>query len=661
MKKIIRKPEWSTVLVIASLLLTVVLESLSRQSLTGGFQFAFTHPWRFLFNALIVLDTLTLSAFFRRRLFVFCTIALVWLTCGVANCVMVGFRTLPFTIIDLTLLKDAIKLFDVYFNLPQRILICASGVLLVALIAFLFIKAPRLPRINLRRPAAGALMLATLSIACTNLGMNTQSLTLSLGNLTSAYRDYGFAYCFLVTFVDVGIDRPEDYSEQAIEEIQEQIDSVSSGIRESYLIQPNVIFVQLESFFDPKHITALEAKEDPVPTFTRLKNDYPSGYLTMPSIGGGTANSEFEVLTGMTLSHFGAGEYPYNTVMKDHAVESICYNLDNMGYTSHAIHNHSGSFYGRNLVYPNLGFDTFTPLEYMNNVEFNALGWAKDKVLTSQIMRALQSTEGNDFVFCVTVQSHGHYPTEQIVDDSLIDEFDLESASYWGMDYYLQEIREVDAFIDDLVSTLEASGEPTVVVFYGDHLPSLGLDDADLENGSIYQTEYVIWNNYSALLRHIADRDLYAYQLSAYVTDLLRIHEGEICRFHQGHLEENTASGTEYLNKLQILEYDMLYGDKQIYGGEDYYAPRSMAMGISPIIVTGMYVSDGALVVTGNNFTDYSEVSFDDQQISTIYVSPQLLVATEIPADGKQISVGQVTDDHAVLSSSNPLVFQAAQ
>ena len=105
----------------------------------------------------------------------------------------------------------------------------------------------------------------------------------------------------------------------------------------------------------------------------------------------------------------------------------------------------------------------------------------------------------------------------------------------------------------------------------------------------------------------------------------------------------------------------MLYGDKQIYGGEDYYAPRSMAMGISPIIVTGMYVSDGALVVTGNNFTDYSEVSFDDQQISTIYVSPQLLVATEVPADGKQISVGQVTDDHAVLSSSNPLVFQAAQ
>ena len=661
MKKIIRQPEWSTVLVIASLLLTVVLESLSRNSLTGGFQYAFAHPWRFLFNALIVLDTLTLSAFFRRRLFVFCTIALVWLTCGVANCVMVSFRTLPFTIIDLTLLKDAIKLFDVYFNLPQRILICASGALLVALIAFLFIKAPRLPKMNLRKSAAGALMLATLTIACTNLGMNTQSLTLSLGNLTSAYRDYGFAYCFLVTFVDVGIDRPDDYSEQAIEEIQEQIDSVSSGIRESYLIQPNVIFVQLESFFDPKHITALAAKEDPVPTFTRLKNDYPSGLLTMPSIGGGTANSEFEVLTGMTLSHFGAGEYPYNTVMKDHAVESICYNLDNMGYTSHAIHNHSGSFYGRNLVYPNLGFDTFTPLEYMNNVEFNALGWAKDKVLTSQIMRALQSTEGSDFVFCITVQSHGHYPTEQIVDDSLINEFDLESASYWGLDYYLQEIREVDAFVDDLVETLEASGEPTVVVFYGDHLPSLGLSDEDLDNGDIYQTEYVIWNNYSALLRHIADRDLYAYQLGAYVTDLLRIHEGEICRFHQGHLEDDTASGVEYLNKLQILEYDMLYGDKQIYGGEDYYAPQNMSMGISPISVTGMYVSDGALVVTGNNFTDYSEVFFDDQQISTIYVSPQLLVATEVPADGKQISVGQVTEDHAVLSSSNPLIYQAAQ
>ncbi|MDO4356502.1 MAG: LTA synthase family protein [Clostridia bacterium] len=663
MKKSIRKPDWAALLVFASLILTVMLEALSRHSIAGSFQYIVTHPWRFLFNALIVLDTLAISAFFRRRMFVFCTVSLLWLVCGVANCVMVSFRTLPFTIIDLTLLKDAIKLFDVYFNLFQRILICVAGVAVVALILFLFIKAPRISAVPLRSAFGSAVMLATLTIACINLGMNTQSLTLSLGNLTSAYQDYGFAYCFLVTFVDVGIDRPEDYSEQAIEEIQEQIESVSSDANQLFLIHPNVVYVQLESLFDPKHIEGLELKEDPLPTFTQLKNDYPSGYLTMPSVGGGTANSEFEVLTGMTLSHFGAGEYPYNTVLKDLAAESICYNLSNVGYTSHAIHNHSGSFYSRNLIYPHLGFDTFTPLEYMNNVELNSLGWAKDNVLTGQIVRALQSTEGSDFVFCVTVQSHGHYPTEQVVaeEDSLIEKLDADNVNRCGLDYYVREIRDVDAFIADLIQELEASDEPTIVVFYGDHLPSLGLTDDDLENGSIYQTEYIIWNNYSSLLRHIADRDLSAYQLSAYITDLLKIHEGEICRFHQSHLEDDTATGEEYLEKLKILEYDMLYGDRTIYGGEDYYVPTAMTMGVAPITLTGMYVSDGALVVTGSGFTSFSEVFFDDQQISTIFVSPQILVATEVPGDGRQISVGQVTDDHAILSSANPLMYQAAK
>lgn len=661
MKKSFRRPEWSSLLLIASLILTVILESLSRHSFWGGFQYLFAHPWRFLFNALLVLDTLAVSIFFRRRVFVFCTIALLWLTCGVANCVMVSFRTLPFTIIDLTLLKDAIKLFDVYFNLIQRILIIAAGVLLVALIGFLFIKAPRIAHVRYKNSLGGAVLLASLTIACISLGMNSSGLTTSLGNLTSAYQEYGFSYCFLLTFVDVGIDRPEDYSKESVQAIQDQIDSMSNDVNQLYLIHPNVVFVQLESFFDPKHVSALELNEDPIPNFTRLKTDYPSGYLTMPSVGGGTANSEFEVLTGMTLAHFGAGEYPYNTVMKDHAVETLCYNLGSLGYTSHAIHNHSGSFYNRNLVYPNLGFDTFTPLEYMNNVSFNSLGWARDEVLTGQIMQALQSTEGSDFIFCVTVQSHGHYPTEQMTDDTIINEFELENASYWGLDYYLQEIHEVDLFIADLIGTLEASDEPTVVVLYGDHLPSLGLTDEDLENGSIYQTEYVIWNNYSSLLRHIADRDLCAYQLGAYVTDLLKIREGEICRYHQSHLEEDTASGTEYLDKLQILEYDMLYGDKQIYDGKDIYAPANMAMGISPIALTGMYISDGALVVSGSNFTDYSQVFFGDAQINTIFVSPQLLVATEVPGDGSIVTVGQVTDDHAILSGSNPLLYQQAQ
>ena len=86
--------------------------------------------------------------------------------------------------------------------------------------------------------------------------------------------------------------------------------------------------------------------------------------------------------------------------------------LQSAGYSTHAIHNNNATFYSRDRVYANFGFETFTSLEYMHDVERNPLGWAKDSVLTEEILKALCSTEGRDLVFTVSVQPHGKYPTE---------------------------------------------------------------------------------------------------------------------------------------------------------------------------------------------------------------------------------------------------------
>ena len=656
MKKSNRKPEWALILPIASLVLMLILEGLNRHDLIGGFRYALESPFLFLFNALLVLDSLFICLFFRRRLFVFLTTCMLWLTCGIINCLMVSYRTLPFTVIDLTLLRDALGLFDVYFNLPQRILIVSAGVAAVIAVIVLFFLALKGRRMRLSHLMGGAAVLAALTASSLSLSMDASLISPSLNDLTSAYRQYGFPYCFLTTFVDVGVDAPEDYSDEAIEAVEEQIDSAPMSAP-SYLVRPNVVFVQLESFFDPALVKALRMQDNPIPTFTRLRNDWPSGYLTMPAIGGGTANSEFEILTGMALQHFGAGEYPYNTVMMETSVESICYNLDGMNYTSHAIHNHSGSFYNRNLVYPNMGFDTFTSLEYMNDYAVNSLGWAEDSVLTGEILRAIDSTDGKDFVFCVSVQSHGHYPTEQVSENTVIAEYPAEESDYWSMDYYLQEIRKVDAFIADLTAALKASDEPTLLVLYGDHLPSLGLAEEDLLTGSIYKTEYIIWNNHSGLLQHIADRDLNAYQLSAYVLDLLKVRNGSIARLHQAYLQEDEPDSAAYMDSLQLIEYDMLYGENNLHDGANPYLPSHMRMGIAPIGITQLHTSDGALILRGTGFTDHSEVFFADEQIPTIFVSPTLLVATELPEDGAPVSVQQISPDDIVLSISNSMIL----
>ena len=96
---------------------------------------------------------------------------------------------------------------------------------------------------------------------------------------------------------------------------------------------PNVVFVQLESFFDVDALEDASFSTDPIPVFRELMETCPHGQLRVPSVGGGTANTEFEVLTGMNLDYFAAGEFPYNTILKDTSCETVCFNLKELGYT----------------------------------------------------------------------------------------------------------------------------------------------------------------------------------------------------------------------------------------------------------------------------------------------------------------------------------------
>lgn len=134
--------------------------------------------------------------------------------------------------------------------------------------------------------------------------------------------------------------------------------------------------------FDPTLVNYLELSEDPIPNFRKLMKEYSSGYYKVPSVGAGTANTEFESITGMSLHYFGPGEYPYKSILKETTCESAPYVLKNLGYTAHAVHNNEANFYGRRSIFPNLGFDTFTSAEYMKDEnQKNPLGWTKDSVI----------------------------------------------------------------------------------------------------------------------------------------------------------------------------------------------------------------------------------------------------------------------------------------
>lgn len=640
-----------------ALVLNIIVESLSRRSVYECLRYMVNAPLLFFYNALIIILTLSVALLAKKRIFFFALISIIWLASGITNFVMLGFRTTPFAATDLSVLDSAIDLIDVYFNPMQIVLLAVGLVLVIAGIVFIWIKCPK-EKIHFLKSVLTVFAIVIVLVTATNVSRKANAISPTFGNLAEAYEEYGFAYCFSCSIIDTGIDKPGDYSEEAMDKIMdkagEPVRSVinnNDSSEEPETAKPNIIVVQLESFFDPENLKNISFSESPVPVFHQLKENFSSGYLTVPALGAGTANTEFEILTGMNTDFFGPGEYPFKTVLKSSVCESIPYNLGELGYSSHAIHNHTSTFYGRNTVYSNLGFDSFSGIEYMNNLEYTPMGWAKDNVLTSEIMKALNSTSNEDFVFTVSVQGHGRYPSDvtdynKTISVSGIDD-ETRKAQF---EYYLAQIHETDEFIGSLIASLENYNEPVVLVLYGDHLPSLGITNDELVNGSIYQTEYIIWNNMGLEKK---DCDLSAYQLSAHVMELLGYDNGILTRYHQ-----KCSLDEDYQHDLELLEYDMLYGDKFVFNCKDGYTSSDMQMGTLPITINDVYLSDGNIVVKGDNFTEWSKVYVGDTRKDTTFVDQNtLIVKNAVLADGDKITVSQAVSETSILSTTDEFVF----
>lgn len=610
--------------------LNLVIEIISRKSWTAAAGYAAGSPLVFLLNSLLVLVPFLLLLFTRRKIFFGVLLSLVWLAAGIANGVLLMFRTTPFTASDLRLVKYAATLLTMYLSGPQIGAGAAAAVIAVICCVFAWKKAP-VDQGTVVLWQSGAAALAGIAViwGAMKLAIAYGVLALHFGNIGQAYVDYGFPYCFSNSAFNTGIDKPEDYSEEAVMEIEEE-DLIPENI---YSIEeyktPNIIMLQLESFFDPLLWENSPVKEDVIPFFRSLTRQYPSGYLSVPSVGAGTANTEFECITGMNLDFFGPGEYPYKTVLQKTACESMAFNMKTLGYRAHAIHNNEATFYDRHKVFAQLGFDSFTSIEYMNKIKRNPTGWCKDKILTEEIKKALDSSTGADFIYTISVQGHGKYPS---------------------FEYYCEQIHEMDQFLKELVYMLSHRPEPTVLVMYGDHLPGFEWSQEEMKNKSLFQTQYVVWNN---LGLPDEKRDLEAYQLTSHVLNMLHIHEGTMIRFHQGYLQKEKASENDYLDIMRVLEYDILYGEHQVYKGESPYEASWMEMGTEPIIQRVTIHDGDRILVFGDHFNSYSSICVDNEPVDTIYFRDGHLMAKGVQKkDGEVITVQQIGRDKVPLSTA---------
>ena len=638
--------------VLLAFAINFTIESVSRRSVIVCLDYITESPMTFLYNTFLIFFTFSIAYLVKRRIFVYVMVSIFWLSIGITNGVILSYRTTPFTVTDLALLESVMSIIPNYLNTFQMVLVGIAALLIIVALVLVFIFMPKhKQKIDYKKSIVGILLLVVAMYGTTTLAVKQNWVSTYFGNLGYAYRDYGFPYCFVNTWLNTGISTPNGYSEETIrsifsEEELEELTTIPVTAGEGKR-RPNIIMLQLESFFDPTLMENLTFSEDPVPNFRKLKENYSSGFLTVPSIGAGTANTEFEVISGMRVRFFGPGEYPYKSVLKDKTCETIAYDLKNLGYGAHAIHNHRGAFYGRNKVFPNMGFDTFTSLEYMNNVTKTPKNWAKDRVLIDEILAALESTVSEDLVYTISVQGHGQYPDTRIIEEPKITLSGIEEESdAYAFEYYVQQIHEMDEFIRSLTETLEKFDEDTVLVMYGDHLPSLNIKDSDLVNKTVYQTEYVIWNNFGL---EEEDKDLYAYQLSAEVLDRIDIHKGVLTRYHQEH-----KGDPKYLTNLKALQYDMLYGKGYVYGGVNPFRPTDMKMGVKEIKVEKVVEVGKKYYIKGQNFTPFSKISIGDKVLDTIFLGPTVLGLLEEvkPEDVSRMKVSQVEKNNEILSTT---------
>ena len=638
-------------------IINFVIEAISRHSVVAAWDYMTGTPMVFLYNAFMIFVTFSIVYLFKRRIFVRMIIGAIWVILGIANGYILLKRVTPFNAQDLKIAGDGIALINNYCNGFEVVVIAVGAVaLLIWLISMWRRGGQYAGKIHHIVALIGIIVCGVLYTFVTNIAIDKRVVSTYFGNIAFAYEDYGLPYCFSASLFNTGISEPNGCTKIAMAKIDKDGELNQTATSRSSDELPNIIVVQLESYFDVANAEFFTTSEDACPNLHNLYQNYSNGYFKVPSVGAGTANTEFEVLTGMNLRYFGPGEYPYKTYSKKHPTESAATALASLGYGTHALHDNTGNFYSRANVFNNMGFDTFTSKEFMNVLQTTENGWAKDEILTHHIMEAMDTTKQEDFVFTVSVQGHGNYPETQVIENPKIKVEGIEDEALKNKwEYYVNQVYEMDQFVGDLIKAVEERNEPSVVVFYGDHLPTMGLKAEDLKSRYLYNTNYVIWDNIGLQKQ---DKNIPAYQLMSEVLNRLDIHSGTVFNYHQ------QRKGTKnYLSDLELLQYDILYGKQYVYNGKAPITEGHMVMGIRNVSLSSIVPQlNSGYSLYGENFTKYSRVYVNGEKQKSSFLNNTRINLSETELkDGDVIQVGQVGSSDTIFRMSDKYTYQNGQ
>ncbi|MCL2574128.1 MAG: LTA synthase family protein [Defluviitaleaceae bacterium] len=372
---------------------------------------------------------------------------------------------------------------------------------------------------------SGAIFIFVLTFG-SNFYTNTIMSALEInprGPLTALYRDTGFIMGFHAALMDHHTRNANagTASHTAQDFFGWHEIEIADG---SNNVQPNVIIIMSEAFMDPTVIYNLDFYPDPVSNFRRLTQNHISGDLVVPVFGGGTANTEMEFLTGSPQFFMGSAYYvPFNNVGRyffrdTQTAMPWLFRLN--GYHTVAIHPFTRYFYNRNVVYDRLGFNNFIAYEDMEDPVYKGL-FVSDEFFTDEIIsQILLAEQANEplFLFGISMQNHWEYWGSKYygwMQDVFSSSPYLTQDELDRVDSFAQGIYDADKQLGRLIDFIESRDTPTIVVFFGDHLPILGYHSDRFFEGLGYISDqrpemwneddrrkmftlpYLVWNNFT--------------------------------------------------------------------------------------------------------------------------------------------------------------------
>ena len=400
------------------------------------------------------------------------------------------------------------------------------------------------------------------------------------------YQTNGFILATISNLQAKTQKQPEGYSKEAVQKIVQKYKKIAEEKNKNRKKlsdeKVNVVYVMSESFIDPKlgkHLYDYGNKE-PIPYTKKLKKSQSSGWAASSEYGGGTANVEFEALTG--LSNFFLNSIPYTSIVpanKD--TPSIVKNFNENGYKTIAMHPYNRNMYRREVVYPNLGFQEYKSSDgFKNNSKIDNSKYISDESAFNEVLAELKNSQKPEFIHLVTMQNHMPYEENAYSEHnfSVNAKNGANPENTKTIQAYLEGISHSDKAMKNFLSEIEKLNEKTIVVFWGDHWPGIygEMFEKELNKNDIRRTPLFVYSNFkkekqdlgtsSLIYNQILALNAFNSKLSPFqylLSDLREKYPALTKQFVK------TDEKSDILKDFEMIEYDILSGNKYSLG--DFY------------------------------------------------------------------------------------------